>query len=82
MLEQLIDARTAGQNIAAQLASKSSQVQQLASDRDLALQKLCHRCGLSAVTQCLSLCATHHLGSTTRVKQQGVDDMLSLILLR
>lgn len=42
MLDQLIDARTAEQTIAAQLAGSSSKVQQLASDRALALEKLCH----------------------------------------
>lgn len=41
VLEQLIEARTAQQTTTTQLASKTSQVQQLVADRDLALQKLC-----------------------------------------
>lgn len=42
VLEQLIEARAAEQNFSSQLATKAGQVQQLACDRDLALQKLCH----------------------------------------
>jgi peptidoglycan hydrolase CwlO-like protein len=41
-LEQLIEARAAQQNFSSQLATKVGQIQQLACDRDLALQKLCH----------------------------------------
>lgn len=42
VLDQLIEARAAEQNFSSQLATKAGQVQQLACDRDLALQKLCH----------------------------------------
>lgn len=42
MLEQLIDARAAEQSFSSQLATKAGHIQQLAGDRDLALQKLCH----------------------------------------
>jgi peptidoglycan hydrolase CwlO-like protein len=42
VLEQLIEARAAEQNFSSQLATRAGQVQQLACDRDLALQKLCH----------------------------------------
>lgn len=41
VLDLLIDARAVQQNQASQLAQRVSQVQQLASDRDLAMQKLC-----------------------------------------
>lgn len=41
-MEQLIEARTAEQNYASQLATRANHIQQLASDRDLALEKLCH----------------------------------------
>lgn len=42
VLEQLIEARAAEQNFSSQLATRAGQVQQLACDRNLALQKLCH----------------------------------------
>lgn len=42
VLEQLIEARAAQQVFSSQVATKAGQIQQLACDRDLALQKLCH----------------------------------------
>jgi hypothetical protein len=41
-LEQLIEARAAQQSFSSDLATKAGHIQQLACDRDLALQKLCH----------------------------------------
>ncbi|WIA20905.1 hypothetical protein OEZ85_005250 [Tetradesmus obliquus] len=42
VLDLLIEARSAQQNLSAQLDSRANQIQQLAADRDLALKKLCH----------------------------------------